>query len=284
MSIFFDKSNKQYVEVPYVLPQNAGTIELEIVPMSLYNYNCLWENSVHADDWEAWIYNDGIIGCRDGDKKVQSQAITLDLNTWRHIAFTWDKTANQIKLYLDGILVSTNSHNSVVAGTYFRLGGKDNTAPHFFAKNFRIWSTCRTATEINDNKNAELIGNETGLEIYWKLNELSGSTVYDSTPNARNGTAYGSYSWMDGISSAIVTQVPVEVLLRKNLVNSTAVVTQAPVEVLGKISVNPNAIVSSLNSEILLQLPPFSPYAVISSLNAEVLILPSDGVFFTSII
>jgi hypothetical protein len=56
----------------------------------------------------------------------------------------------------------------------------------------RIWNTARTAQEIADNYQKRLIGNESGLVGYWKLDKGSGTTVTDSTTNANAGTITGA--------------------------------------------------------------------------------------------
>ena len=48
------------------------------------------------------------------------------------------------------------------------------------------------ATEIQRYMNLRLKGNEPGLVGYWPLNEGSGNTVQDRSPNANNGTINGA--------------------------------------------------------------------------------------------
>jgi hypothetical protein len=52
----------------------------------------------------------------------------------------------------------------------------------------RIWSTNRSSTEISNNKDKELVGNETNLVGYWKLN----NNYTDSTANANDLSSVGS--------------------------------------------------------------------------------------------
>jgi hypothetical protein len=41
------------------------------------------------------------------------------------------------------------------------------------------------------------MGNEEGLTGYWKFNEASGTTAYDSSPNGNHGTVSGAVSTTD---------------------------------------------------------------------------------------
>jgi len=74
--------------------------------------------------------------------------------------------------------------------------GFDNAENNYYYKGYidevRIWNKARTKNELKNNINNELKGNESGLTAYWKLDENSGTTIYDSTPNHSNGTIYGA--------------------------------------------------------------------------------------------
>lgn len=115
---------------------------------------------------------------------------------WYHIAVTRNKAGGEVKLYVDGTLKDTNtgfttsnlfnSTGQLHIGAYKVPGQTD-----FFdglVDEVRIWSAVRTGTEINDNKNTELTGSESGLNAYWKLN----NALTDSTANANTLSNVGS--------------------------------------------------------------------------------------------
>ena len=54
----------------------------------------------------------------------------------------------------------------------------------------RVWGK-RTAAEIGQDMTTELIGNESGLEADYPLNEGQGQTAHDLTPNGNDGTLAG---------------------------------------------------------------------------------------------
>ena len=59
----------------------------------------------------------------------------------------------------------------------------------------RIWNYARSESEIKADISSELMETEEGLIGYWKLNEGSGTTAYDSSPNDNHGTLVGDPVW-----------------------------------------------------------------------------------------
>ena len=136
----------------------------------------------------------------------------LDLNTWYHIAVTFDATlpSNQVKLYINGTLTDQTSWGFVInsAGNNANvlLGGYDGAGnglnaggnSRFFngkMDDSRLWNTTRTQAEIQANMNQELNGNEAGLVAYYKFNQgvenadnTGVTTLTGSTSNPHNGT------------------------------------------------------------------------------------------------
>lgn len=62
----------------------------------------------------------------------------------------------------------------------------------------RVWSTVRTLEQIQENMYKTLTGNEEGLMLYWRFDEGTGRTVYDSSPSRLNATITGA-TWVPGI-------------------------------------------------------------------------------------
>jgi len=65
----------------------------------------------------------------------------------------------------------------------------------------RIWNAARTETEIRENMCKTLIGNETGLVAYYRMDQKDGTILYDQTANAINGTLSNMDPATDWISS-----------------------------------------------------------------------------------
>ena len=66
-----------------------------------------------------------------------------------------------------------------------------------FLSDVRIWNTVRTVTQISDNKDARLVGDETGLIHYWKIDEGSGTSIEDLV-----GTTDGTIVGADWVSDS----------------------------------------------------------------------------------
>lgn len=117
-----------------------------------------------------------------------SVATTLTSGIWYHIAMTYDGT--NVRGYLDGTLVAgptAQSGDGVSCGaTGSGIGSLSGAGEYFDGDidDVRIWTIVRTAAQISDNRSTELVGNETGLSAYYKLN----NGVTDETVGARTLT------------------------------------------------------------------------------------------------
>ncbi len=132
----------------------------------------------------------------------------VPFNTWTHIAVVVSGT--NVVMYVNGQTVSS----SVVSGTNNLAGFKTSTEPLRIGTTrslsnaytsfkghldeIRLWHKERSQAEIMADMNQELIGNESGLYAYWKLNESgsgAGISVINSataTGAAYNGTTTGT--------------------------------------------------------------------------------------------
>jgi uncharacterized protein YjbI with pentapeptide repeats len=126
---------------------------------------------------------------------------------WHHIATTYDSVSGAKIIYVDGVLSRTDA---VPAG--FGLLSNNTTRRLIFGSDdagitsltdrqfrgsmsdIRIWNIVRSAADISANYQRRLVGNETGLVGYWKLNQGNGTgwgsytTALDSTINRAHGT------------------------------------------------------------------------------------------------
>jgi hypothetical protein len=77
------------------------------------------------------------------------------------------------------------------------LGQPGKSLPPFKGQidEVRLWSVARSREAIAAGRSL-LNGTELGLAGYWRLDEGSGSIVYDQTNNARHGTLHGNVQWV----------------------------------------------------------------------------------------
>lgn len=132
----------------------------------------------------------------------------LTLNAWNHVAATFDNGV--IRLYVDGMLVGTSgtaSFTSLPLGTSTVSIGEDRIqggAEYFQGEmdEIRIWSTAKSESEILANKDKCLDGTETGLELYYNLNENTALVATDLA-GANNGTLTNMDANTDWVTSGV---------------------------------------------------------------------------------
>ncbi|WP_345866445.1 Ig-like domain-containing protein [Shewanella algae] len=180
------------------------------------------------------IYNNTMTVDLSGDfsSLTQSNPITISTNVWYHFAFVFNN--GQWDFYLDGqatgIGVADMGGNNTVpdyqaANVNNLVAGLQNhgSVNNFTGKidDIRLWSTARTQTEIQNNRQLELAGNETGLIGYWKLNETSGTVVNDSQTNGSilQGSSSGVTLGVTGAFSG--NQSPTDIWLSSNSVSQS---------------------------------------------------------------
>ena len=108
--------------------------------------------------------------------------------------------AGEAKTYINGNLVETFAQSGAIGDVYtafndVTIGGRGNDTDERFdgqIDEVRVWSTTRTEVEIQVNMNGLLSGMEPGLAGNWRLDEGSGTTAYDTSPNNNHGTLGGS--------------------------------------------------------------------------------------------
>ncbi len=107
--------------------------------------------------------------------------ISLPLGTWSHIACTWDASATEINIYINGILQSTSPGGSSSTGSnnVMTIGARTNAAQFFSGDldEFRIWNLKRTNCEIFSAMNSEFTVLPLNLVAYYNFNQGTPSGV-----------------------------------------------------------------------------------------------------------
>ncbi|WP_300687948.1 LamG-like jellyroll fold domain-containing protein [Chryseobacterium sp.] len=197
----FDGVN-DYVNCGNILPVSY-TKEAWIYVKSLNTQN----NIISGGDSDGlhafWIPNNSgkLSAGHNGDWFAVEDSVPLSINTWYHVAVTYDAAAATLKLYKDGQLVSTNTDvDPVEGGNMVRLGAFNDAVNSFTGTmdEVRIWNRALSPGEITNHMNCELPGPETGLMAYYKFNQgianannASVTTLQDSSGNNYNGALNG---------------------------------------------------------------------------------------------
>ncbi len=135
----------------------------------------------------------------NGTYNYVSDASALTLNTWYHVALTYDAVTQTMKLYKNGILISTaTSVPAYSGGNMIRLSSYGPGGGNGINGNMdevRVWNVVRTANEIVDNMNCSLSGSIAGLVINYNFNQgtpggnnTGVTTLNDISGNGNNGT------------------------------------------------------------------------------------------------
>ncbi|KPA17887.1 Pentaxin, partial [Candidatus Magnetomorum sp. HK-1] len=132
---------------------------------------------------------------------IDTGAVTS--NQWNHVAVVYDSTT--LALYGNGISVysSTSCSGYDLKDIPINYIGKVNDLFQGNIDEVRLWTVARTTSQIQDNMNTKLLGNETGLVAYYRFDSTSGTTLYDSTDNNFDGTLINMDSNSDWVVSGV---------------------------------------------------------------------------------
>jgi hypothetical protein len=154
-----------------------------------------------------------VLGTGDANNDFQNPLTfspTLAINTWYHVALSFDGTVK--RLYIDGILQGQVTNTGTFTNTNTEQLLTGDMATHTpndgewegQIDEVRIWSTARTASEIQNNMYEELLGTEAGLVAYYRFDEISGSTTLpDVSSNSNTGTLTNMDAASDWVSAAV---------------------------------------------------------------------------------
>ncbi|ETR71414.1 MAG: hypothetical protein OMM_08141, partial [Candidatus Magnetoglobus multicellularis str. Araruama] len=186
---------------------------------------------------EAWIYPTpsdsnyyGIIGNQTDINTTETRSPSLWVNSYSNIHFDSYATDNS-RCFMDSTMVTSNQWNHIAVvydGTTLNVYANGNAeytstacsgynlkdipinyigkVNDLFQGNIdevRLWTVARTASQIQNNMNAKLLGNETGLVAYYRFDSTSGTTLYDSTANNFDGTLVNMDSGSDWVVSGV---------------------------------------------------------------------------------
>jgi len=148
------------VSVSNALGSSVGTLAMWFYARGpWYNYQPLTDNSVNDNWWEGWINSSGVLSFRISNLASGTGQCSYNLdnlrgsNSWYHIAFTWDRAAQQTKLYVDGVRRATAALTDagwVDPNATLRIGScrANNMAANGIWDEVRVYNRALTAEEI----------------------------------------------------------------------------------------------------------------------------------------
>jgi probable HAF family extracellular repeat protein len=112
---------------------------------------------------------------------------TLDVGTWSHVAATWSAETNTLTVFINGVQVGQLLEVPLNSRIKFRdlqltLGIPRLPESYFKGQldELRIWNRALAREEIERNRNYPLSGRESGLVLYWRFDEITGTRAIDS--------------------------------------------------------------------------------------------------------
>jgi endo-beta-N-acetylglucosaminidase D len=124
----------------------------------------------------------------NGASRKLASVSHLSLNTWYHLAATFDGTA--MRIYVNGVLDATlNVNGSVIANAPFSVGRNyaNSRVLDGSIDEVRVWKRALSAAEIAANP-CLVSPSAPSLEGYWQFNEATGSVAVDATGHGHLGT------------------------------------------------------------------------------------------------
>jgi len=242
----------------------------------------IWEGSVIVKDFSSPGNDSGyMIRCGDDGKvnfnlgagswqELTSPADALQLNSWHHIAVTYD--GSDMKIYVDGVLVAEDTRPSLNirnAPNNLLIGESPGFPGRVFngkIDEVRIWNIARSQSQIQSTMNYLLTEEyystpDSGLAGYWRFDEGTGQTTTDLSFFGNNAILGNSIdpdmhdpAWVESTviilgleEDEIQPQLPTSFVLYQNYpnpfnpttsiryeLNSTQLVTLTVYNVLGK--------------------------------------------------
>lgn len=228
-SLSFDGTN-DYVQIGNIMPATY-TKEAWFYITNLGLNNNLISGGADGQHalYPSFTFGNRISAGHNGVWNAVQDPTPIVANTWYHVALTYDAATTTMKLYKNGILVSTNTAvPAFTGGNAVRLGSYDPTQNLLGGKldEVRIWNRVLPQCEIQNNMNGELPSGQVGLVAYYKCNQgiASGNnptitTLTDDSGNANTGTLINfaltgsSSNWVTpgGITTGTMSPAPLSV-------------------------------------------------------------------------
>ncbi|MDH5436179.1 MAG: serine hydrolase, partial [Gammaproteobacteria bacterium] len=226
---YLEFNNNQYVEIPYQslldLSVNTFTVSAWIRPLSWgqNNQGRIIDHGGGSSGTSGWSFHvqDSATVAQaiyfqinnDSSFNRSSNAGVVQLNTWQHVAVTYDN--GTLTFYVNGVEqgVSTGVPVPNARISPLRIGIRTTDVQRDFdggIDEVRIWNRALSMVEIQANMNVELAGTEIGLIAYYPFNNAMGQIAQDVSGQGNDATL-GSTLTVDSndpVWTSTVNQAP----------------------------------------------------------------------------
>ena len=155
------------------------------------------------DNRSASGANDGILVRMNGSENIVCNCGTNSISTsdafteeWVYVVASYDGTTQ--KIYTNGSLNQSETTSQTLTSTANAIiGGRSFDTDLFFngnLANVAIWNRALSSDEINSvmfkSYDSLEASEKSGLQAWYRLDDIDGTSVPDSSGNGNNGTAY----------------------------------------------------------------------------------------------
>jgi hypothetical protein len=234
----FDGIN-DYISCGNILP-SSYTKEAFVYLATTSNQNNIISGS-STDQHAFWApsqFGDRLSAGHNDVWNLVQDPTPLLMNTWYHVAVSYDNSTGDMKLYKNGLLVSSASGVApIINGNAVNIAAYLSTNTNVLQGKLDevlIWNVVRTQPEIMNDMNSCLSGPEQGLVAHYDFEDGTSSTILTDIANGNNGTLVNmdpTTDWVNGISSnciycysdSVIVTVNTNVGVRENSLNTLIV-------------------------------------------------------------
>lgn len=203
-SLSFDGDN-DYVQAPNLNETSAGTIEMWLLPQATGNGNYFLANGdAVALTLSMYIVNDNalVVSIYDGNwDHIRTSLGSISTTDWNHLAITWNNSTAAV--YINGAKqgeIATAAPGSVGGNWYLGASTASGALSSFtgYIDEVRVWNTALDSAAIAKNMHRVVDAHEDALVAEWRLDEGTGSKVFDNSDNSYDAHITGTV-WSNDI-------------------------------------------------------------------------------------
>lgn len=185
-------------------------IKGKFITLEAWIYPTAWKTNAYDGNVICKEYNTSNYGymlrCGAGGKlnfaigdgswhEITTTGTVLSLNTWQHVAGTYDGV--KMRLYLNGSPIDSltvAATISVTSSTNLILGGHSSYTRFYQGKidEVRIWSIWRSTADIQGSMNSEICSKMNGLRAAYKFNQGKAGSVNTNVKTLTDVSGYAN--------------------------------------------------------------------------------------------
>jgi len=232
-AVGFNNNSADYVRIPegIILTDKSFTVEFWLKRDGTLREECVLSHGSDPNNALVIGFNPANdLFVQLGSKTFQTQKTPIPnpysgttnpytTSTWHHWSVVYDQVQQQLKVYIDGVMVDIFSATDKLVSVGPVVIGKRIYEPQIPLKGslheLRVWTVARTSSQLASNMGITLSGKETGLTGNWTLDECYGNLAFDKVRglNAKVNTQWkadpaGYAAEFDGTDDVMQVKAP----------------------------------------------------------------------------